>query len=152
MLPVYLILVTIFTFPIAMAGIILTKDSSLADLFTLVVPVITGNTWLALLVFIGGLSAAFSMIMISTVAITTMVANNLVTPVLNAVPWLGWMRKFVLQIRWLIVAIILGIADLFVVYIGDSYVLVKIGIISFAAAFQFGPSLIGGIFGNLEVA
>ncbi len=149
MLPVYLILVTIFTFPIAMAGIILTKDSSLADLFTLVVPVITGNTWLALLVFIGGLSAAFSMIMISTVAITTMVANNLVTPVLNAVPWLGWMRKFVLQIRWLIVAIILGIADLFVVYIGDSYVLVKIGIISFAAAFQFGPSLIGGIFWKL---
>lgn len=146
MLPVYLILVTIFTFPIAMAGILLMGDGSLADLFTLVVPVITGNTWLALLVFVGGLSAAFSMIMISTVAITTMVANNFVVPVLNAVSWLGWMRKFVLQIRWIIVAIILGIADLFVVYIGDSYVLVKIGIISFAAAFQFGPSLIGGLF------
>lgn len=145
-LPIYLILMTLFAFPIAMAGILLTKDASLADLFTLVAPIIRGNTWLTILIFIGGLSAAFSMIMISTVAITTMVANNFVVPILNSVSWLSWMQRFILQIRWIIVTLILGIAYLFVVSVGDSYVLVKIGIISFAAAFQFAPAMIGGIF------
>lgn len=145
-LPIYLMLVTIFTFPIAMAGMLLTKDGSLADLFTLVVPTITGHAWLAFLVFIGGLSAAFSMIMISTVTITTMVANNIIVPILSSVSWLSWIQRFILQVRWLTVTVILGIAYLFVVFIGDAYVLVKIGMISFAAAFQFGPTLIGGIF------
>lgn len=146
MLPIYLIAMTIFTFPIAMVGILLTKDVTLTDIFTLAIPAIRGNAWLTLLVFIGGLSAAFSMIMISTIAITTMVTNHLVIPIINSIKPLTWIQKFILQIRWLIVTLILGIAYLFVISIGDSYILVQIGIISFAAAFQFGPALIGGIF------
>lgn len=145
-LPVYLFLITAFVFPIAMAGILKGYDMALSDLFILLVSAMAKHTWLAILVFIGGLSAAFSMIMVSTVAITTMVANNVLVPIIEKIPQFGFLRKRLLPLRWGIVVFILLMGYVFELLTGESYILVKIGIISFAAVLQFAPAVIGGLY------
>ena len=61
-----------------------------ADTFVLALPMAEHMPTLALLVFLGGLSAAASMIMFETVTLSTMVCNDLVMPILlRAIP-AGW--------------------------------------------------------------
>lgn len=145
-LPLYLLLITMFVFPIAMAGILKGYDLNLSDIFILLVTSLSGHLWLTLLVFIGGISAAFSMIMVSTVAITTMVANNVVVPIVDKIEFLGFLRRRLLPLRWVIAIGILLLGFVFELLVGSSYVLVKIGIISFVAVFQFAPAIIGGLY------
>ena len=53
-----------------------------ADTFVLTLPMAEKQEALALLVFIGGLSAATGMVIVETIALSTMVCNDLVMPVL----------------------------------------------------------------------
>ncbi len=145
-LPLYLILITMFVFPIAMAGILKGYDLNLSDIFILLVTSLSHHLWLTILVFIGGISAAFSMIMVSTVAITTMVANNVVVPIVDKIEFLGFLRKRLLMLRWVIAVAILLLGFVFELAIGSSYILVKIGIISFVGVLQFAPAVIGGLY------
>lgn len=145
-MPVYMFLFTLFVFPIAMAGLLKGYDIASADIFILFVTALSKYAWLTTLVFIGGLSAAFSMIMVETVAITTMVANNLVLPLIDKVKVFGFMRKHLLPLRWIIAVSILLLGYAFELLTESSYVLVKIGIISFAAVLQFAPAVIGGLY------
>lgn len=146
LLPLYFILISIFVIPIAMAGMIAGNDRSLADFFILLLPLHAGNLWLSLLVFIGGFSAAISMIMISAMTITTMTANHLVLPFFEKIKMSGFLRRNLLPLRWVIITLLLVVAYFFEVKIGSSYVLVKIGMISFAAVLQFAPVVIGALF------
>ena len=52
------------------------------DLFVLLLPMASGHDWLALVAYLGGLSAASAMIIVATVALSTMISNDLVMPVL----------------------------------------------------------------------
>ena len=106
---------------------------------------------LALLAFIGGLSAATGMIIVETVALATMVCNDLVMPLLLRVGRLHLSERhdltgILLTIRrgTIIFVVLLGYA--YVRLIGESYALVTIGLVSFAAAMQFVPAIIGGIY------
>ena len=145
-LPLYLFLITLFVFPIAMVGLLGNYDASLSDIFILVIPSLAGHMWLSILVFIGGLSAAMSMIVVSTVAVTTMVNNNFLVPIIDRISLFGFLKKYMLPARWVVVALILLSGYAFETLIGSTYLLVKIGIISFAAVFQFAPALIGGLY------
>ncbi len=81
--PAYLFMINIFVLPIALGGLILNGgDTSQADYFVLTLPLSSGHPWLALLVFIGGLSAAAGMVMVSSVTISTMILNHLIMPVI----------------------------------------------------------------------
>lgn len=145
-MPIYSFLITLFVFPIAMAGILKGYDIASADIFILFVTALSKNAWLAVLVFMGGISAAFSMIMVETVAITTMAANNLALPIIDKIRSLGFLRKHLLPLRWGIAVGILLMGYVFEQLTGSSYVLVKIGIISFVAVLQFAPAVIGGLY------
>jgi Na+/proline symporter len=145
LLPLYLIVITLFVFPIAMAGILQGYDTKLSDVFILLLPLASGNALISLLVFIGGLSAAISMILIVGITITSMTANYLVLPLLEKIR-LDFIRRRLLFVRWMIVILLMLIAYLFEVKIGSSYVLVKIGMISFAAVLQFAPAMIGALY------
>jgi signal transduction histidine kinase/Na+/proline symporter len=145
-LPLYLLLITLFVFPIAMAGVLKGYDLNLSDIFILLITSLSQHVWLTMLVFIGGISAAFSMIMVSTVAITTMVANNVVVPIVDRIELFAFLRKRLLPLRWAIAVVVLLLGFLFELAVGSSYVLVKIGIISFVAVLQFAPALIGGLY------
>jgi Na+/proline symporter len=142
----YFILITLFVVPIALVGRLYGFDPSLADNFILLLPLAHGSVWLSLLIFLGGMAAGTSMIVISGMTITTMVANHLILPLINKIRLLNVLRKHLLFIRWIVIALVLFIAYLFEQKIGSSYVLVKIGMISFAAVLQFAPAIIGALY------
>ncbi|MBI9045507.1 MAG: HD domain-containing protein [Anaerolineaceae bacterium] len=146
LLPLYLFLITIFVIPIAGAGILSGLPIEKADTFVLDLPIIQNNPALALLVFIGGFSAATSMIMVSTMTISTMVSNHLILPFTKNNTISIIIKKRILQVRWLVVVLVIFMGFFFQKLIGDSQILVNIGIISFAAIAQFAPTIIGGLF------
>lgn len=145
MFPLYMLLINIFVFPIAMAGLLSGYPISEADTFVLGLPLHAGQTWLSLMVFLGGASAATGMIMISSITVTTMITNHLLLPVVDWIKWLGFLRRHLLKCRWVAVAGVIMIGYWFERKVGESYMLVNIGMIAFAAAFQFTPAIIGGI-------
>ncbi len=144
--PLYMILINIFVLPIAMAGLIKGYPALEADTFVLALPMSAGQEWLSLLVFLGGGSAATGMIMISSITVSTMITNHLMLPVLGWIPSLGFLRRQLLKCRWVAVVGVILIGYWFERTVGESYMLVNIGVISFAAALQFAPAILGGIF------
>jgi Na+/proline symporter/nitrogen-specific signal transduction histidine kinase len=152
MFPLYLLLINLFVLPITFAGLILFPDGQVnPDLFVLALPVSKGMTWLALFAYLGGLSAATGMIIVETVALSTMVCNDLVMPVLLRIRRLNLAERqelshVLLAIRrWTIVIVVL-MGYLYVRLIGQSFALVTIGLVSFAAAAQFAPAMLGGMY------
>ena len=144
--PLYLLLINIFVLPIALAGLLKGYPAGEADFFLLLLPMRAGNHWLTLLVFIGGFSAASGMIIITGMTLATMVTNHLILPFFEGVKELEPVRRYLLEIRWVVVVIILFSGLLFELFVGKYFMMVNIGMISFAAALQFAPAILGGIF------
>ena len=144
-LSIYLLLLNIFVIPVAIAGQILLPEAPIKDLLLLLLPVELGAIGMANLVFIGGFAAASCMIMVSTMTLSTMTTNHLIVPIIEYFPRLGWARAFILQIRWLSVFLILIVALWYYRLIGNNYLLIEVGTISFIAVLQFAPALIGGM-------
>lgn len=144
--PLYMLLINVFVLPIAMAGLLKGYPATEADTFVLGLPLHAGQKWLSLLVFLGGVSAATGMIMISSITVSTMITNHLLMPVVGWIPALSFLRRQLLKCRWVAVAGVITIGYWFERQVGESYMLVNIGMISFAAALQFAPSILGGIF------
>jgi len=150
--PLYLFAINLFVLPIALAGRLIFPEGDVnPDTFVLALPLAEGLQTLALLVFIGGLSAATAMVIVESIALSTMVCNDLVMPVLLRLPWLkltqrGDLTRLLLGIRRGAILGILALSYVYVRYIGESYALVTIGLVSFAAAAQFAPAIVGGLF------
>lgn len=147
--PLYLLLINLFVIPIALAG--LAGDRGEPDSFVLTLPLAAGLEALPLLVFIGGLSAATSMMIVETIALSTMVSNQLVMPLLLRWPRLHLDRRrdlsgWLLGIRRIAIVLILILGYLYHALIGEAYSLVTIGLVSFAAAAQFAPALLLGLY------
>ncbi|WKN43049.1 sensor histidine kinase [Tunicatimonas pelagia] len=150
--PLYLILINLFVLPIALGGNLLFQDQGIdADTYVLAIPQYYGANAMIIFTFLGGLSAATSMIIVSTIALSTMVNNNLLVPI-----WLSGkavhelkrrsINRALLNSRRLTIVGILLLAYLYFKSIGDQFSLVSIGIISFVAVAQLAPPLLGGIF------
>ncbi|MFH1999326.1 MAG: ATP-binding protein [Planctomycetota bacterium] len=144
--PLYMLLINLFVLPIALGGLLKGLPFYEADTFVLKLPLEYGGPVLTLLVFIGGFSAATSMIMISSMTLATMISNHLVLPLVNWIAWLQFLRRYILKIRWVAVAAVIMLGYWFERSLGGSYTLVNMGMISFAAALQFAPLILGGIF------
>lgn len=150
--PLYLILINIFVLPIAISGLLQFPEGGVdADTFVLTVSMVNEQEGLALFAYIGGLSAATGMLIVATIALSTMVCNDLVVPVLLRVRWFqsrfaGDLSAFLLFVRRSAILLVLLLAYTYMRLIGESYALVTIGLVSFAAAAQFAPALMGGIF------
>ncbi len=150
--PLYLILINIFVLPIAVGGLLEFPAGLInPDTFVLALPMAHDFQALALFAFLGGLSAATGMIIVETVALSTMVCNDLVMPVLLRLKWLNLHQRqdlsgLLLAIRRGTIVLVVFLGYLYVRLIGGSFALVTIGLVSFAAAAQFAPAIIGGIF------
>jgi Na+/proline symporter/nitrogen-specific signal transduction histidine kinase len=147
--PLYLLAINVFVLPISLAGMLLFPDGSVdPDTFVLTVPLHTGQELVALFVFLGGLSAATGMVIVATIALSTMVCNDLVMPVLLRIRSFQRtdLRSVLLAIRrgTILATLLLGYA--FFRLIGESYTLVTLGLVSFAAAAQFAPVILIGIY------
>lgn len=145
-LPLYLFLINIFVVPIAAGGLLQGRSVAEADTFVLTLPLLQGQPWLALLAFIGGFSAATGMVVVSTMTLATMTTNHLLLPAIERIDWLRFMRRHLLKARWVAVTGVLLLGFWVERVIGDSYTLVNMGIIAFAAALQFAPAVLGGLF------
>ena len=150
--PLYLLLINLFVLPIALGGLLYFGASPMnPENFVLSLPLAAGQHALALFVFIGGLSAATGMVIVETIAVSTMVSNELVLPLLlRSRHFHGGaghdLSRLLLGIRR---AAILGVLVLGYVYFhlaGEAYALVSIGLISFAAVAQFAPAVLGGLY------
>ncbi len=146
MFPLYLLLINLFVYPIAVAGLLEGYPLEAADTFVLHLPLDHGNHVLALLVFIGGFSAATSMILISAMTMATMISNHLLLPLVDWIPQLGFLERHLLKARWLAVAAFILMGYLFERLVGEHFRLASIGLISFAAVLQLGPAVIGGLY------
>ena len=146
LLPLYMLLINIFVFPIAAGGLLLGFPAEAGDTFVLALPLASGKPWLATLVFIGGFSAATGMIIVSTMALSTMVTNHLLLPIIERIGPFFFLRRHLLQCRWAVVILILLLGYGFERQVGDSYKLVAMGVISFTAVLQFAPVFLGGLF------
>ena len=150
--PLYMLAMNLFVVPVAFGGVMHFSGASVdPDTFVLTIPMAERQEWLALLVFIGGLSAATSMVIVETIALSTMVCNDLVMPVLLRMRSMRIGERqdltgLLLTIRrGAIIAIVL-LGYLYFRLAGEAYALVAIGLISFAAVAQFAPAVIGGIY------
>src|SRR5213592_496922 len=150
--PVYMLAINVFVLPIAFGGLLRFPDGSVdADTFVLTLPMAEKQELLALLVFIGGLSAATGMVIVETIALSTMVCNDLVMPVLLRLRRLRLnerrdLTRLLIGIRRSAIVLILLLGYLYYKLAGEAYALVSIGLISFAAVAQFAPAIFGGIF------
>ncbi|ASM71799.1 MULTISPECIES: sensor histidine kinase [Roseobacteraceae] len=149
--PVYLMLMSLFVVPIAVVGLNLLPAGSNPDLFVVSVPLAQGQTGLAVLSFLGGFSSATSMVIVATLALSTMVSNHVVMPIyLSLKPggasMSGDVRSVILLARRLSILLIIALGYLYYVLSGGSGALAAIGLISFAGVAQFLPAMLGGIF------
>jgi len=150
--PLYLLAINVFVLPITFGGLLHFPNGTVdADTFVLTLPIAERQPWLALFAFIGGLSAATGMVIVETIALSTMVCNDLVMPVLlrlKALRLTEWrdLSGLLLGIRRGAIVLILVLGYLYFYLAGEAYALVSIGLISFSAVAQFAPAIIGGIF------
>lgn len=148
MFPLYLVLINIFVVPIAMAGLAKLDARHVPDFYVLTLPLSAGADWLTALIFIGGLSAATSMVAVACMALSGMVGNELV------MPWLlrrrqeegAHLGQLGLLVRRLAVLAILLAAYAYYRTIAGLLPLVTIGLISFCAVANFAPPLLIGLY------
>ncbi len=150
--PLYMLAINIFVLPLAFGGRLHFPGGTVdGDTFVLALPMVEQQELLALLVFIGGLSAATGMVIVETIALSTMVCNDLLMPVLLRMRRLRLNERsdltgLLLGIRRGTIVAVLLLGYLFFRLAGEAYALVSIGLISFAAVAQFAPLVLGGIF------
>lgn len=150
--PLYLLLINIFVLPLALGGLLHFDGQGInPDTFVLTLPLARGAESLALLAFIGGLSAATGMVIVETIALSTMVCNDLVMPWLLRSAWLQArhhqdLSGLLIGIRRVAIALIVLLGYIYFRAAGEAYALVGIGLISFAAVAQFAPAMFGGMY------
>lgn len=149
--PLYLLLFNIFVFPIAWGGNILFEGQSVnADSYSLLIPQLFNNKFLTIIVFLGGFSAAISMIIVACISLSTMLSNNLLIPytflgkLSNEVQVIN--NKQIIKIRRIGIFTLIVLSYLIYRYFALNYNLVSIGLVSFAIIAQLAPSFFGALF------
>ena len=150
---IYLVLISVMVVPIAAAGVAMFGGAGgiASDTFVLALPLTAGNNALALVAYIGGFSAATGMVIVASIALATMVSNDLVMPVLLR---RGWAERHaeadvasrVLWIRRLAILMLALCAYAYYRTSSNDNSLASYGLIAFAAVAQFAPGLIGGLY------
>jgi Na+/proline symporter/nitrogen-specific signal transduction histidine kinase len=150
--PLYLIVINLFVLPVALGGLLHFPEGTVdPDTYVLALPMSQGQPVLTLLVFIGGMSAATGMVIVETVALSTMICNQLVMPVLLRFEPLKLTQRddlssLILTIRRISIILLLLLGYIYFRLTGEYHPLVSIGLVSFVAVTQFAPSVLGGIF------
>ena len=149
--PLYLLIFNLFVYPIAWGGNVLFEGQSVnSDAYSLLIPQMFGQKTLTVMVFLGGFSAAISMIVVSSIALATMLSNNLLIPY-------GFLSKFqtknqddnskkIVNIRKVSIFSLIIISYIIYKVIVLDYSLVSIGLISFVIIAQLAPAFFGALF------
>jgi Na+/proline symporter/nitrogen-specific signal transduction histidine kinase len=149
--PLYLLLINVLVLPIAIGGRILLPDTDNPDNLVLALPMLANQPVLALVAFLGGVSAAAGMVVVETTALSIMVCNDVVMPGLLRVKSLGLARRadltrLLLWVRRGVMAAVVALGYFYMRHDNAQVTLVSIGLMSFVAVAQFAPALVGGLF------
>jgi len=150
--PAYLLLMSVFTMPIALHGLSTMPEGSNPDMFVLTLPMSAGYDVLALFAFIGGFSSATSMIIVASIALSIMVSNHVVLPLMLRGARLPEetgepdIARLLLRARRVSIAVMLLLGFLYFWFTKDSDALAPIGLISFAGVAQFLPALLAALY------
>jgi Na+/proline symporter/nitrogen-specific signal transduction histidine kinase len=149
--PLYLLAINIFVLPIALAGRMLLPESTDPDNLVLSLPLLGGQPLLGLIAFLGGVSAAASMVVVETTALSIMVCNDVVMPALLRFKVFGLTQRqdltqLLLWVRRLSMIGVMTLGYLYMRHESAQSGLVSLGLLSFVAVAQFAPALIGGLF------
>ncbi|MGK2232902.1 hybrid sensor histidine kinase/response regulator [Colwellia polaris] len=148
--PLYLLVFAVFAVPLGLAGDLLLGDTVPSDAYVLFLPWYQQQPWLTLFTFLGAISAASSMVIISSIALSTMLSNEIVFP------WLYRANKShdtdydKFRLRLLTIRKVLV---LFVILLGYSVFLMaspdtlsSLGEIAFGAFAQLTPALVAAFY------
>jgi signal transduction histidine kinase len=150
--PAYLLLMSLFTLPIALYGLTTMPEGANPDMFVLTLPLAADQDVLALFAFIGGFSSATSMIIVESIALSIMVSNHIVMPiVLRFMQERGvgdgrGVSRLLLNSRRFSIALILSLGFSYFYLTRDRDALAPIGLISFCGVAQFLPAIIAALF------
>jgi PAS domain S-box-containing protein len=150
--PLYLMALALFVLPIATAGNTYLPYHPLgADSYVLSLPLAAGHEYLASFVFIGGLSAATSMVIVAVITLATMVCNDIVIPILLRIPSLRLaetrdLGSLLLSVRRITIFCLLLMGYFYYRILGDQGSLASFGLLAFVAAVQFLPAILGAVY------
>ncbi|MBF0678150.1 MAG: sodium:solute symporter [Devosia sp.] len=150
--PAYMMAMSIFILPIAVYGLAVMPDGSNPDMFALTLPLAAGQNGLALFAFIGGFSSATSMIILESIALSIMVSNHIIMPLVLKLSAIRQnsdgqgVTRVLLIARRVSIVLILSLGFFYFFFTRDSDALAPIGLISFTAIAQFFPALLAAIF------
>ncbi|KRW93545.1 ATP-binding protein [Paracoccus sp. MKU1] len=152
--PAYLAAMSFLVLPIAVVGADLLPKGSNPDLYVLALPLSQGRDTLAALVFLGGFSSAMSMVVVSAIALSTMMANHWLVPL-----WL-WLRQtalsepaqarddlgaLMLNARRLAIVSVIGAGWLYHRTTGGTTALAAMGTVAFSGMAQVLPAMVAGL-------
>lgn len=151
MFPLYLFLITLFVLPITIAGLAWLPADANPDMFMLTLPMHANRPEIALLTFLGGFSAATSMVIVASIALSTMVSNHIIVPVALRLPWVsqgasGDVRRLLLRSRRVSICLILLLGYAHLTLNARFNPIASIGLTAFAGVVQLLPCLLGGLF------
>lgn len=146
--PLYLLLIALPALPLARAGVALLGDRVPSDMYALALPFSQGYEGVALFAFLGGLSAATGMVVVSTLALSLMVGNHWFAPGLLRGAWSrgvaggdGDHRGGLLLLRRVGIVAIMLLAWAYSRLISGSEALADVGAVSFSALATLAPAL-----------
>jgi phosphoserine phosphatase RsbU/P len=148
--PAYLLLINVLVLPVALVGRLYGGDL-VPDFYMISLPLTRGHTGLAFLAFLGGFSAATSMVIVEAVALATMILHHPGVAVLGGLfpgfrnPANRDVSVYLLYAKRTVIfgVVLLGYA--FKRSIGESHTLVATGLLSFSAMIQFVPAVLFGL-------
>ena len=148
--PLYLLLISLVVLPIAVAGLrLFTQTDINADTYVLMLPQAGNQTWLTLLIYIGGFSASMAMIVITTLTLSTMLSNDVLMPMfINRRPTSEQQPAglLLLLLRRLMMIGVVLIAWVYNLLFSESEALSAIGLMAFSLVVQLLPALIAGLY------
>ncbi len=149
--PLYMLLISLPILPLARMG-----DAWLgpigvpSDLYVLALPMARGQHGLALVAFLGGLSAATSMVVVATLALSLMVVNHLIAPLRVRAGWgrdeRGDLRGEVINQRRVAILAVILLAWGYSRVLASHEALADIGAISFSALAGLAPALLAAVY------
>nr|WP_315029930.1 ATP-binding protein [uncultured Chryseobacterium sp.] len=149
--PLYLLIFTVFIFPIAWGGRLIFDGQKVnPEFYSILIPQHFDNTLITVLVFLGGLSSCISMIIISAITLSIMLSNNLIIPY----GLLGKLKseneeqntRIITNIRKFSIFALIIMAFVFYKYFILKTSLDSVGLISFVIIGQLAPAFFGALF------
>ena len=145
LLPIYIMVFAFFAGPLGLAGNLLYGDSLAADAYVLFLPAFNGQVWLSLFAFLGAVSAASSMVIVSTIALSTMLSNEIMFPLMFKLSHQRHHNFNHFQSQLLLIRKALVLLVIFLSYglllLSPPDTLSSLGEVAFGAIAQIGPAL-----------